>query len=423
MTKRNLKIEKLLSKAFNNSSKDEATTAFGMAFSYAEQGGVRLADFRGDVRVVYEEKIVYREGGLNSEREHELVKKYNEVLARAKTLRADNDKLTTRANEAEYQRAGAERTSRALRNENAGLVAQVRAAVEEKALAEHLTGVQAVEISNLREAISKGDNKRTNYVYAALAVGVGLGIFITKTFIVPVAPIVPASAPVAHVAPVTTAPAPTYKEPTPLLKNVPTPQPAPAPVKVVDQEFNFPYGSMTKKGGVTKNLKIKLYADGSAYSSVNGDLTHISGDRYRAANGDNVRIERVNSFTLLIDGTAFIEDTIKGKSLAEVASTFRYYSNELYQLAIKRGGDLYITSANGRLVVLLAWPNGIQFTDINLIGEWRNYDKASESEGGTLVFNKRGGSGKYVEATGTDPAYGNIEITSFRGNAVYKVTP
>lgn len=36
------KAGKLLAKALDNSSKDEATTAFSMAFSYAERAGIRL---------------------------------------------------------------------------------------------------------------------------------------------------------------------------------------------------------------------------------------------------------------------------------------------------------------------------------------------------------------------------------------------
>lgn len=76
------KIEQCLSLAFNNSSKAEATTAFGQAFAWAQREGVNLADFRGKGT----ERVIYQDRGCSPEREQELVDKYNAVLARAKDM-------------------------------------------------------------------------------------------------------------------------------------------------------------------------------------------------------------------------------------------------------------------------------------------------------------------------------------------------
>jgi len=78
------KAGKLLAKALDNSSKDEATTAFSMAFSYAERAGIRLSTIH---RV---EIVEVKSGGsIDPERERELVDKYNSVLKRAKDLTAE----------------------------------------------------------------------------------------------------------------------------------------------------------------------------------------------------------------------------------------------------------------------------------------------------------------------------------------------
>lgn len=74
------KAGKLLAKALDNSSKEEATTAFGMAFSYAERAGIRLSTIH---RV---EVVEVKGGSIDPDRERELVEKYNRTLARAKEL-------------------------------------------------------------------------------------------------------------------------------------------------------------------------------------------------------------------------------------------------------------------------------------------------------------------------------------------------
>ncbi|MJS61879.1 hypothetical protein DOC35_19550 [Salmonella enterica subsp. enterica] len=74
------KAGKLLAKALDNSSKEEATTAFGMAFSYAERAGIRLSSIH---RV---EVVEVKGGSISPDRERELVDKYNRTLKRAKDL-------------------------------------------------------------------------------------------------------------------------------------------------------------------------------------------------------------------------------------------------------------------------------------------------------------------------------------------------
>lgn len=74
------KAARALRLALNNSSKEEATTAFRQAFSYAEREGVRLSD----LHVIREEAA-----GISPDRERELVDKYNAALKRAKELREE----------------------------------------------------------------------------------------------------------------------------------------------------------------------------------------------------------------------------------------------------------------------------------------------------------------------------------------------
>lgn len=74
------KAGKLLAKALDNSSKEEATTAFGMAFTYAERAGIRLS-------TIHRVEVVETAAGINPNRERELVDKYNTALKRAKELR------------------------------------------------------------------------------------------------------------------------------------------------------------------------------------------------------------------------------------------------------------------------------------------------------------------------------------------------
>lgn len=85
------KAGKLLAKALDNSSKDEATTAFSMAFSYAERAGIRLS-------TIHRVEVVETKGGsINPERERELVDKYNATLKRAKELAADLERAEQKA--------------------------------------------------------------------------------------------------------------------------------------------------------------------------------------------------------------------------------------------------------------------------------------------------------------------------------------
>ena len=74
------KIEQCLALAFNNSSKEEATTAFGQAFAYAKRLGVQLCDFRG-------KSDRSATAGCDADREQELVEKYNTLLTRSRQLK------------------------------------------------------------------------------------------------------------------------------------------------------------------------------------------------------------------------------------------------------------------------------------------------------------------------------------------------
>lgn len=76
------KATKLLAKALNNSSKAEAVAAFGMAWTYAERGGVALSSLH---------TITTEAEPISGDRERELVNKYNTLLHEAKRLKADKE--------------------------------------------------------------------------------------------------------------------------------------------------------------------------------------------------------------------------------------------------------------------------------------------------------------------------------------------
>lgn len=83
-TRQKEKIEKMLSLAFNNTSRDEATTAFSRAVALAHQSGTTLQEFR--------------QGGSDKESElvtdyNVLVVKYNDLLRRALNVQEERDRL------------------------------------------------------------------------------------------------------------------------------------------------------------------------------------------------------------------------------------------------------------------------------------------------------------------------------------------
>lgn len=89
------KAVKLLAKALDNSSKEEAITAFGMAWTQAQRGGVRLADLH---------VITAESAPISDDRERELVDKYNAALRRAKELRDEAEHWRQMYNYASAQR-------------------------------------------------------------------------------------------------------------------------------------------------------------------------------------------------------------------------------------------------------------------------------------------------------------------------------
>lgn len=80
------KAGKLLAKALDNGSKEEASTAFGMAFSYAERAGIRLSS-------IHRVEIIETAADIAPDRERELVDKYNAALKRAKELRGQLEEV------------------------------------------------------------------------------------------------------------------------------------------------------------------------------------------------------------------------------------------------------------------------------------------------------------------------------------------
>lgn len=76
------KATKLLAKALNNSSREEATAAFSRAWLYAENGGFSLSSLH---------TITEEPAPISDDRERELVEKYNTLLREAKNLRQQRD--------------------------------------------------------------------------------------------------------------------------------------------------------------------------------------------------------------------------------------------------------------------------------------------------------------------------------------------
>jgi len=76
------KAAKLLAKALNNSSREEATQAFSRAWLYGQMAGVSLSS----IHVIREEAAP-----ITDDRERELVEKYNKLLAEAKRLKRDKE--------------------------------------------------------------------------------------------------------------------------------------------------------------------------------------------------------------------------------------------------------------------------------------------------------------------------------------------
>lgn len=76
------KAAKLLALALGNGNKEEASSAFSRAWTYAQLAGVQLSS----IHVIREEAAP-----ITDAREKELVDKYNTLLAEAKRLKRDRE--------------------------------------------------------------------------------------------------------------------------------------------------------------------------------------------------------------------------------------------------------------------------------------------------------------------------------------------
>ena len=76
------KAAKLLALALGNGNKEEASSAFSRAWTYAQLAGVQLSSIH----------VIREEGApISEDRERELVEKYNRLLAEARNLRQQRD--------------------------------------------------------------------------------------------------------------------------------------------------------------------------------------------------------------------------------------------------------------------------------------------------------------------------------------------
>ena len=84
------KTAKILAKALSNPSQEESMTAFRMAFNSAKREGIQLSSIQ----------VIKEEPSISNKREKELVDKYNKLLDRAKTLKAQVNDLNEMLKEA-----------------------------------------------------------------------------------------------------------------------------------------------------------------------------------------------------------------------------------------------------------------------------------------------------------------------------------
>lgn len=137
------KIEKMLSLAFNNTSRAEATTAFNRALALAQQSGTTLAQFRESTG-----------SGASVEEYNALVGRFNDLLRKALNVQEERDRYR-----ALYRR---------IDEHNDRLIAR-----------NHRLEIDALHHENRVDAVAKNAARiQMRVIFASLFVGgwIGLGI-------------------------------------------------------------------------------------------------------------------------------------------------------------------------------------------------------------------------------------------------------
>lgn len=375
------KITKMLALAFRNANMEEATTSFRMAKKKMEGEGI-----------TYEQlfNVEIYEGAApshnSSQRETELVEKYNQLLQRAKQLKTELEIATSSGS------ASAE-------------LHQVKAELEN---AYDQMSNQTNEIVRLRRELHYKKYTLKNLatwmtIGGVVAFFIGMSNSGTKTVYVdrPVPTTAPATVPVNHSSE-------SNDESEAVIDNLAKQAPVVLPTAV--KTWTLSYGAINSKGAMIP-LVITQYSDGTIKDNTGEEFNKPGGSTFYAD----------NDYKFSINGKEFLTDNTPPGIAA------RFLPNQVKQdlnKAINNGCDVYMTSYDGKLISLAICKNFMFFNDVNNYGEVKKYTYDSINENGEMKYIKND-SNKYIIAKGislfiNDRNANNI-IYSFRGNAVFKI--
>lgn len=376
------KITKMLSLAFKNANKEEATNAFRQAYSLMQRE-----------RVTYEElfNVEIYEGANpstnSSQREAELVEKYNALLIRARELKADVERAKTAS-------------------ASSSELVKVKEKLDD---AHNQIYNQASEIVRLRETLKCNKyNLRDVCVWCAIGAVASLltGMNITSKKIEYIERPVPVAASTAPTpSPVSTA-APQVTPANSIIDTLATQPPVSAPEAI--KRWTLAYGARNAKGMIVP-LVITQYSDGTIKDNT-GEEYNKPGERVFYSNND---------YQFSINGNEFIVDNTP----VNIAAAYlpQKIKSDLNQAAAN-GCKIYLTSYDAKLMSLATCKNKLFFNDINNYGEVKKYTYDSINEAGEMKYTKDGSATRYVTLSGAnlysmDNSSTNL-IYSFRGNAV-----
>lgn len=387
------KITKMLSLAFRNANMEEATTSFRMAKKKMESESV-----------TYEQlfNVEIYEGAApsqnSSQRETELVEKYNQLLQRAKQLKADLE------------------VAKSFGSSSADLL-QVKAELEN---AHDQMNKQANEIIRLRAEVHNKKYTLKNLA-AWTAIGGVVAFFIgmsnsnTKTVYVdrpvPTTTPAPVSAPVRTTIPAADPVNPSgvsNNEGEAVIDNLAKQAPVVLPTAV--KTWTLSYGAVNNKGAIIP-LVITQYSDGT--------IKDNTGEEFNKPGSSSFYAE--NDYKLSINGKEFLTDNTPP---AIAARFLPHQVREDLNKAIRNGCDIYMTSYDGKLINLAICRNLMFFNDVNNYGDVKKYIYDSMNEIGEMKYIKND-SNKYITVKGINlfmnDRNANNVIYSFRGNTAFKL--
>lgn len=385
------KITKMLSLAFRNANMEEATTSFRMAKKKMEGEGV-----------TYEQlfNVEIYEGAApsqnSSQRETELVEKYNQLLQRAKQLKTDLE------------------VAKSSGSSSADLL-QVKAELEN---AHDQMNNQANEIIRLRAELHNKKYTLKNLA-AWMAIGGVVAFFIgmsnssTKTVYVdrPVPTTPPSPVPVPPTIPATDPVTPSgasNNEGEAVIDNLAKQAPVALPAAI--KTWTLSYGAVNNKGAIIP-LVITQYSDGTIKDNTGEVFNNPGGSTFYAE----------NDYKFSINGKEFLTDNTPP---AIAARFLPHQVREDLNKAIRNGCDVYMTSFDGKLINLAICKNLMFFNDVNNYGEVKKYTYDSINEIGEMKYIKNN-SNKYITTKGINlfmnDRNANNVIYSFRGNTAFKL--